>query len=100
MTKTVAETLNMDLSGMRDSAVAYWSQPFAVRWSHSHASGTHCFATLAEAFDYIDAQWANIRRRVASERYCASQLRRCALIANGVTTPLHLVLLADDVSSY
>jgi hypothetical protein len=98
--KSVAETIGMDTTGMIPSAVEYWSQPFAVRWVHSHASGTHCFPTLQAAFEYIDAQWANIRRRVSSERYCASQLSSCQLIADGVVIPMRYVLLCNDVSSY
>jgi hypothetical protein len=100
MSATVAEVVGMDLTGMRPSAVEYWSQPYAVRWVHSHASGTHCFPTLAAAFEYIDAQWHNIRRRVASERYCASQLGQCELIADGQRIPMRYVLMCADVSSY
>lgn len=96
MTKTVAQTLKLDDLQLHP----YWSKQFAVRWRTSHFSGTFCFDTLAEAFAYIDTQWANIRNRVAAEPYFASNLRDSALIADGRIIPLRYVLLADDVSSY
>jgi hypothetical protein len=99
MTKTVAETLGIDIA-TPPSAVDYWNQPFAVSWVTSHFSGTFCFATLAEAFAYIDQQWAAITKRCAAERYFASNLRDSKLVANGQIIPLKYVLLCDDVSSY
>lgn len=80
---------------------AYAARPVAVHWRHSHAAGTHRFDTLEDAFAYVDQQWTTIRNRVRSERYCAPDLRRCYLEAPGIgRLPMHLVLLADDVSSY
>ena len=80
---------------------AYAARPVFVYWVDSHAKVPSRFDTLEEAFAYIDHQWARIRRRVATERYCASHLRQGELQAPGIgRVSLRDVLLADDVSSY
>ena len=79
---------------------AYAARPYAVRWVDSHGSGTFRFDTFAEAFDYVQEQWARIQRKVATERYRASHLRRSHIETPQGNTPLPYWLLAEDVSSY
>ena len=82
------------------SQAAYAARPFAVRWIDSHYSGTHRFHTFNEAFQYLQHQWVAVRKRVACNRYMASDLHRSYLETPTGRTPLTYVLLTNDVSSY
>lgn len=82
------------------SQLAYAARPFAVYWVDSHCSGEFRFETFAEAYDYVQTQWARVRRRVATEQYHASDLWVSRFHTPTGSVQLAYVLLADDVSSY
>lgn len=82
------------------SQLAYAARPFAVCWVDSHFSGEFRFETFAEAYDYVQQQWTNVQRRVATQPHCASRLWRSRLYTPNGSVQLAYVLLAADVSSY
>jgi hypothetical protein len=90
-----------DRQEIATAQAAYAARPVFVLWQDSHCSSPHRFATLTEAFAYIDVQWLRVRNRVRSERYNASNLRDSFIKAPGMgRVSLRYVLLAAEVSSY
>lgn len=86
---------------IRAAQEAYAARPFAVRWCDSHCSGTFRFHTYADAFDYVQEQWARIRRYADTKPYpVESLLWQSRLITPDGSVSLRYVLLCDDVSSY
>lgn len=85
---------------VRAAQEAYAARPFAVRWVDSHLSTTFRFHTLDGAFEYAQAQWALIQKRVRENRCMASEIRRCYIESPTGRMPLAYWLLCNDVSSY
>lgn len=79
---------------------AYAARPYAVRWVDSHFATTNRFSTLNGAFEYAHAQWARIRREVATRPNHESLLHRSFLETPAGRVQLRYVFLCDDVSSY
>jgi hypothetical protein len=78
---------------------AYARRPFAVRWEDSIVAATNRFETFNEAFDYVQQQWANIRKEVSTATDTESKLRRSYLETPEGRVSLRYVLLCDDVRS-
>ena len=57
---------------MTDTAAEYWSRPYKVRIDTSHFSGTFCFHTAREAFDYLFQSYANVERIIRNREYGSS----------------------------
>ena len=89
--------ISAEIKAMQD---AYAARPYAVMWRDSHCQIPSRFHTYNEAFEYIQEQWARIRRTVRERKYCGSQLWRSYLETPEGRVQLCYVLLCDDVSSY
>lgn len=85
---------------IRAAQEAYAARPFAVMWRDSHAQVPSRFNTFDDAFEYVQEQWARIRKTVATRRHYASDLRRSYIETPEGRVSLRDVLLCDDVSSY
>jgi len=85
---------------VRAHQAAYAARPFAVRWQDSHFSGEFRFDTFAEAFDYVQTMWTNIRQAVEQRPYRSSMLWQSYLKTPEGRISLRYVLLCEDVSSY
>ena len=85
---------------IRTAQEAYAALPFAVRWRDSHFAGTFRFETFEQAFTYVQWQWAQIQKRVATHRNMESLLWQCYLETPQGRVSLDYYLLCSDVTSY